>query len=345
MRKCDRVHRLSPRFKTTYGQNIVAANASFGGGEYDPVLESAIDAMGTAGIIFCAAAGNDWSDNDVIPHYPSSSPCPNIIAVTAVDYMGWQNFNFGATSVDLGAPGVEILSTIPAVYSPQSGDIFFDDMESGAGNWVTGGINNSWAITTDQEIFENPLYPVPSPPHFWSDSPGGLYLADTDSWLMNASDIDLTALVGQSLYLDFGSAEALEPFFPVDHGYVEVSGDGGGTWLTIMDFVQAAYYWYMPWNALIPDSVKTVNFRFRFRLVTDFQDEFNGWLIDDVGIGTTDFYGYGYKSGTWLLRGLGEYTYGTPGDIPVPGDYNGNGRQDLHLRDSWRYTSREITLG
>jgi subtilisin family serine protease len=284
--------------KSSHGQNIVAANASFGGGDYNPVFESAIENMGTVGIIFCAAAGNDWQDNDAIPHYPSSYSCSNIIAVTAVDWMGWQNFNYGATSVDLGAPGVDILSTISAVYYPQPGDIFFDDMESGAGNWITGGVNNSWAISTDQEIFEDSSYPVPSPPHFWSDSPGVNYLPETDSWLMNASDIDLSGYVGQNIYLGFGSAMLFEQGAPVDHGYVEVSGDGGITWQSLMDFTEYGYYWYIPWYFSIPDSVKTANFRFRFHLVTDSTIEYNGWLIDDVGIGTADYYGYGFKSGT-----------------------------------------------
>jgi subtilisin family serine protease len=282
--------------KTTYGQNIVAVNASFGGGDYDPVMESAIDAMGTAGIIFCAAAGNEWMDNDIIPHYPSSYTCSNVLAVTAVDYMGWQNFNYGKTSVDLGAPGIEILSTISAVYYPQAGDVFFDDMESGAGKWETGGTNNTWGITTDQEIFEEPLYPVPSPPHFWSDSPGTDYLPDTDSWLMNASDIDLSGYVREDLFLGFGSASFFEAL--IDHAYVEVSGDGGSTWHSLMDFTEYAIYWYIPFNVLIPDFVKTSHFRFRFHLVTDYSIEWPGWLIDDVGIGTASYYAYSFKSGT-----------------------------------------------
>jgi subtilisin family serine protease len=283
--------------KTTYGQNIVAVNASFGGGDYNPVFESAINAMGAAGIMFCAAAGNDFVNNDVEPFYPSSYTCPNIIAVTGVDYNGWQWFNYGVTSVDIAAPGVDILSTINAVYWPKVGDIFFDDMESGPGKWVTGGINNSWAITTNQEIFEWPGNPVPSPPNFWSDSPGVYYLNDTDSWLMNAYDIDLTGYVGQVLCIGFGSAMYFE-YVPVDHGYIEVSGDGGSTWESIGDMATYAFFWYIPWFYQIPDSVKTPNFRFRFHLVTDFSDTYPGWLIDDVGIGTPEFYGYSYKLGT-----------------------------------------------
>jgi subtilisin family serine protease len=283
--------------KTTYGQNIVAVNASFGGGEYSAVFESAIDAMGAAGIMFCAAAGNDFVNNDAEPFYPSSYTCPNIIAVTAVDYQSWQWFNYGVTSVDIAAPGVDILSTINAVYWPQEGDIFFDDMESGSGKWITGGINNSWAITTDQEIFEWPDNPVPSPPNFWSDSPGVYYLDDTDSWLMNASNIDLTGYVGQDLFIGFGSAMYFE-YVPVDHGYMEVSGDGGNTWESIGDFATYAFFWYIPWFYKIPDTVKTSNFRFRFHIVTDYSDTYPGWLIDDVGIGTAEFYGYSYKMGT-----------------------------------------------
>ncbi len=282
--------------KTTYGQNIVALNASFGGGDYDPVMESAINALGAAGIIFCAAAGNDWTNNDVFPHYPSSYACSNIIAVTAVDYNGWQYFNYGVTSVDIAAPGVQILSTIPGLYYPGAGDLFFDDMESGAGQWATGGTNNSWGITTSQELFENPLFPVPSPTHFWSDSPGADYMPNTDSWLMNASDIDLSGYVGQNLFIGFGSAMLFEA--AVDHAYLEVSGDSGSTWHSLMDFSEYPLFWYIPFNYIIPDFVKTENFRFRFHLVTDFSIEWAGWLIDDIGIGTVNFYAYGYKDGT-----------------------------------------------
>ena len=65
-----------------------------------------------------------------------------------------------------------------------------------------------------------------------------------------------------------------------------------------MDYAGYGYYWHMPYYFLIPDSVKTANFRFRFHLQTDFSIEYDGWLIDDVGIGTADYYGYGFKSGT-----------------------------------------------
>jgi subtilisin family serine protease len=97
------------------GVNIVALNASWGGGGYSQTLHDAITAAGTAGILFVAAAGNNGADNDVSPHYPAAYDCPNIISVAAIDSSGRRaSFsNWGLTSVDLGAPGVSIYSTVP----------------------------------------------------------------------------------------------------------------------------------------------------------------------------------------------------------------------------------------
>ena len=108
--------------KLNYGVNVVAINASWGGGGYDGLLRTAINAAGAAGIVFCAAAGNgdaagNGINNDTHAHYPSSYDCPNIISVAATDDNdALARFsNYGPTSVDLGAPGVGILSTAPVV--------------------------------------------------------------------------------------------------------------------------------------------------------------------------------------------------------------------------------------
>ena len=97
------------------GVNIVALNASFGGGGSTSAESAAIQAAGNAGIIFVAAAGNESSNNDTTLTYPASYRLPNMIVVAASD----QNdalatfSNYGATTVDLAAPGVNILSTAP----------------------------------------------------------------------------------------------------------------------------------------------------------------------------------------------------------------------------------------
>jgi len=104
-------------------------NNSWGGGSFSQALRDAIDAAGRAGQLFIAAAGNGGTDNigdnnDLLPHYPSNYPLDNIIAVAATDHNDRLGIfsNFGLTSVDLGAPGVSILSTLPGnSYTTASG--------------------------------------------------------------------------------------------------------------------------------------------------------------------------------------------------------------------------------
>lgn len=97
------------------GVNVVAINASFGGGGFSSTEQSAIQAAGDAGIVFCASAGNSSSDNDTTLTYPASYRLANMIVVAATDQDdALANFsNYGATTVDLAAPGVNILSTMP----------------------------------------------------------------------------------------------------------------------------------------------------------------------------------------------------------------------------------------
>lgn len=88
---------------------------SWGGGPYSRALDEAIQSAERAGILFVSAAGNAASDNDATPSYPASYVHSNTIAVAAIDDGGnLATFsNFGATTVDLAAPGVNILSTAP----------------------------------------------------------------------------------------------------------------------------------------------------------------------------------------------------------------------------------------
>ncbi|MBQ5994798.1 MAG: S8 family serine peptidase [Clostridia bacterium] len=67
-----------------------------------------------SGLLICAA-GNDQANTDSNPHYPSSYPSSNIISVAAIDSDNSlaSYSNYGASSVDLAAPGTSILSTYP----------------------------------------------------------------------------------------------------------------------------------------------------------------------------------------------------------------------------------------
>lgn len=97
------------------GVNIRAANNSWGGGGFSQGLFDAISSANQAGILFVAAAGNAGRDNDILPSYPAGYNLPNVISVAAIDANNQlADFsNFGVETVDIGAPGVSILSTLP----------------------------------------------------------------------------------------------------------------------------------------------------------------------------------------------------------------------------------------
>ncbi|MDP9454528.1 MAG: hypothetical protein CYG60_12525 [Actinobacteria bacterium] len=96
------------------------SNNSWGGGGYSQALRDAIARADASGHLFVAAAGNGGADgvgddNDVTPSYPASYDLPNIVSVAATNrndvLAGFSNF--GVNSVDVAAPGVSILSTLP----------------------------------------------------------------------------------------------------------------------------------------------------------------------------------------------------------------------------------------
>ncbi len=95
--------------------DVVATNNSWGGGGSSQALLDAILRANAADILFIAAAGNSATNNDVTASYPSNYNVPNVIAVAAIASNGsLASFSqYGATTVDLGAPGVSIWSTVP----------------------------------------------------------------------------------------------------------------------------------------------------------------------------------------------------------------------------------------
>lgn len=104
------------------GVNLRVLNASWGGPGFSRSLRDAIESAGDAGILFVAAAGNNGdgsedlgTDNDLAPIYPASYELSNVISVAAIDRRGRLAAfsNYGASSVDVAAPGVSIASTIP----------------------------------------------------------------------------------------------------------------------------------------------------------------------------------------------------------------------------------------
>jgi Subtilase family len=76
-------------------------------------------------ILFVFSAGNSGLNNDLFQHYPSKIKLPNTISVAAMNGEYLASFsNYGVRTVDVGAPGVAILSLVPKVYSQGGTELY-----------------------------------------------------------------------------------------------------------------------------------------------------------------------------------------------------------------------------
>lgn len=149
-------------------------NGSFGGFEPSLTILTALEAPACQNTLFVFAAGNDGSSNDTFPVYPCSfgappDDLPNIICVAATDRNDeLADFsNYGLASVDLAAPGVDVLSTALS-YS----NVALDDFEADLpGRWTPSQLpgNRVWGRTTEAKVSgafsvtDSPTLPAPPP--------------------------------------------------------------------------------------------------------------------------------------------------------------------------------------
>ncbi len=90
-------------------------NYSGGGTDYSQEEFDAVKKAEKNGILFVAAAGNERSNSDQFHYYPADYKLSNIISVTALDPSKeiLSTSNFGIETVDIAAPGQNIISTLP----------------------------------------------------------------------------------------------------------------------------------------------------------------------------------------------------------------------------------------
>lgn len=276
------------------GVNIVAINASYGGDPYSQIEENAIAALGDAGILFVAAAGNYGIDNDADPNYPASYNLPNIISVAASDrndnpaaFPGGGATNYGAASVHLAAPGAGILSTVPAVTT--EAPVFSDDMESGGIKWEEG----LWDY-----ILEN-FHPGPnqwqidntsahSPGNSWNSSPPS---AQGTSDGIASMTIDLSPHNDKHLFLEFWTKYSVSA-----HNYFEIyiSKDDGASWTRLTCFDGSSDDWEKLEYA-IPSDYTTDTFRVGFGLNMQEAAPTDFMHIDDVKVFVKEVTGSAYE--------------------------------------------------
>jgi subtilisin family serine protease len=211
-------------------------NASWGTSENSEALLDAIRVADTAGSLFVAAAGNSFTNTDTSPNYPSSYDVPNVISVAATDNQDQRAWfsNYGASSVDLGAPGVGIYSTWPgASYQYLDGTSMAAPHVSGTAALVDAAYPNATAVgtkalllrTTDQiaslsgrtttggRLDAGSAVLCTVDPELWIDAPQGsvaAYVGDTIQLTVIATACGDPAGVSVSATAN-GSSVALRP--------------------------------------------------------------------------------------------------------------------------------------
>ena len=281
-------------------------NASFGGGPYSQTMYNAINYARSNNVLFVAAAGNGGDDgigdnNDTTPSYPASYNLDNIISVAATTQTdALASFsNFGATSVDLAAPGVNIYSSIPVFSYGATTPLYTKNFDTGETigsapvGWTRGGTGTS-SFWTVNNVSAN------SAPNSLEDSPIGNYSNNTNAYVLYNNPIPRTGSYNKAYFLNFNRRQYLE--YGYDYLYVVASPDNSN------------------WDAFWADSTTTIasftatsadltgaaegfgNFYFGFWLITDSAGTNAGVYLDDVQLVSRPIsissYSYAYYHGT-----------------------------------------------
>ncbi len=282
--------------------------AQGGGYEYSQEIDDAIGRARLAGHLFVTGAGNENSDNDILPCYPPSYDWDNIIVGTTTtmdDQLAL--VNYGLTTVDLGVPGgatsdaaayaTGVAALLVSIhpdwsYSQIKERILstVDPLPALAGKCVTGGRLNAAAAVgstiVDTRLFSdsfelgqwNGLWVQDSQNDWFTSTQrktDGSYSAEVDG---SASDAVLTIASPINL-TPYGSAELTFDWLiesGLDTGeYVALDLFNGTSWQEVGKLrgnVDAENVWHSP-VINIDGSYLVSNFQFRFRAKMSGSDE------------------------------------------------------------------------
>ena len=118
--------------------HVSVMNASFGDTSFSQAEMSAISAAGKAGVIFVCSAGNSAENIDISPFFPADYPLDNIICAGATDNRDLPVYfsNYGSGSVEIFAPGANVIST----YFTNNSSYMYESGTSMSAPFVTGTV-------------------------------------------------------------------------------------------------------------------------------------------------------------------------------------------------------------
>lgn len=269
-------------------------NNSWGGGGFSASLKTAIEAARDAGVIFIAAAGNDSLDNDQFPHYPASYEVENIVSVAATDHDDGLSTisNTGSKSVDMGAPGTTVLSTVPVYETLYSEDFQGASLPGFAGTSVTSsGASNLWGTVQNNIGFGGN---VAARGDYANSTP---YQGNANGIIVTTPALDTSGRRGVSLSFNFryqvGDTDTFSAEVWDGSGWQELFSRSNSD-----NFTPSAYLF----DRIDLDPYTNSNMQVRFRWISDGSDNnYFGAEVDDIeirAIGSDYTNAYALLSGT-----------------------------------------------
>lgn len=243
------------------GAPISIVNASYGGLNFSQSAHDSIQALQSRNVLFCAAAGNYTTNNDASAYYPATYDLPNIISVAASDSLDQlADFShWGKTTVDLAAPGVTILSTVP--YRKAYVETF-----EGAFYWTNQGKGLPWATQ---------LY---GGSQCLSDSFFSYYANNTDSYVYGTFPLDLTSISGIQIAFDCAYDLEMDPISGYAYDYLQLVLSTGG--------IFQPYYVYDQWTHTPWTLLSGTSPLFSFGCMERWESEYiENWSATDLYVG------------------------------------------------------------
>ena len=220
------------------------------------------------GTVTSSPAGIDCGLDCTEPY--NSGTAVTLTATPAVGslFSGWS----GVSDCSDGIVTMDAIKTCTATFTNQASVYFTDNFEAGLGNWMVSG--QDWGLTTS--TFRGGTNSI-------TDSPSGNYLANANVSITLAGSINLTTSTSPVLTFWHKYFLGCCP----DKAKVEISQDGGFTWLLLTEYTDSSSTWSFVQIDLT--SYKSLPITIRFRLVDDVSGcctptVADGWYIDDVEI-------------------------------------------------------------